>query len=67
MLTKVDDWVEFSSQSWIVPLLLGRLEESCPVFFVLWVLAFVFISTYCFIEVKEKLIPVLLGKKDEFL
>ena len=26
-LTKVDYWVGFSSQSWLGPLLLGRLDE----------------------------------------
>ena len=34
LFTKVDDLVGFSSQSWLSPLLFGRLEESCPLFFV---------------------------------
>ena len=37
LFTKVDDWVGFSSQSWLSPVLFGRLEESCPLFFVHWV------------------------------
>ena len=52
LLTKVDDWVGFTSQSWLGPLLLGRLEESCQIVFELWVFSFVLISIYCFIEVR---------------
>ena len=64
LLTKVDDWVGVSSQSWLGPLLFVRLKESCPVLFVLWVFSFVLISIYCFIEVREKLNFWFIGKKN---
>ena len=54
LLTKVDNWVGFSSQSLLGPLFLGSLEESCPVVFVHWVVPFAILSIYFFIEVGEK-------------
>ena len=52
LFTKVDDLVGFSSQSWLSPLLFGRLEESCPLFFVVChcLLRKLF---FCFIGKKE--------------
>ena len=52
LLTKVDDWVGFSSQSWLGLLFLGRLEESCPVVFVHWVVPFAILSIYFFMKKK---------------